>query len=49
LEVDVATWLIDNITWLIAGVVVLLIGIKLVVARLFQRLAAESEAAAEAE
>jgi len=44
-----ATWLIENVAWLIAGVVVLMIGIKLVVARLFQRLAADSEAAAEAE
>jgi hypothetical protein len=44
-----ATWLIENVAWLIAGVVVLMIGIKLAVARLFQRLAAGSEAAAEAE
>ena len=44
-EVDMETWLIENVVWLTAGVVVLLLGIKVALARLFQRLAADSEAA----
>lgn len=42
-----AAWLIENVVWLIGGVVALVIGIKIVVVRLFQRLAADSEGAAD--
>ena len=44
-----AAWLIENVAWLAAGVVAVLVGIKVMVARLFKRLADSSAAAAAEE